>query len=69
MSYPRDLEDYSDSELAAELARRCAERSLGKCDYCHQGKARDVTKGCSSGRHGRTEHMLRADLKKFGVIP
>lgn len=50
MSYPRDLDDYSESELEAELKRRDRLRKAGKCDYC-----RTVPNGetsCSRpGRH------------------
>ncbi len=36
MSYPRDLEDYDDDELFAELKVRAKARLQGKCDYCKQ---------------------------------
>lgn len=34
MSYPKDLEDYSDDELKNELMRRDQARRNGLCDYC-----------------------------------
>ena len=34
MSYPRDLDEYSDDELKEELARRNAVREQGNCSYC-----------------------------------
>lgn len=34
MSYPRDLDDYTDQELFRELARRAKRRKEGLCDYC-----------------------------------
>lgn len=34
MSYPRDLDEYTEEELRAELRRREAFRALGLCDYC-----------------------------------
>lgn len=38
MSYPKDLDDYSDEALQGELDRRERCRQKGKCDYC--GKSR-----------------------------
>lgn len=68
MSYPRDLEDYTDDELAYELARRCAERYKGNCDYCRSPREEQP---CAQGkvRHSRTERQLRAKLTDVGVIP
>lgn len=34
MSYPKDLEEYTDAELRAELDRRNLERRNGNCSYC-----------------------------------
>ena len=34
MSYPKDLDEYSEKELVAELNRRFVARSRGVCDYC-----------------------------------
>jgi len=34
MSYPRDLEEYSEVELQDELKRRQNARDHGFCDYC-----------------------------------
>jgi hypothetical protein len=34
MSYPKDLDEYSEKELVAELNRRFVVRSRGVCDYC-----------------------------------
>lgn len=34
MSFPRDLDEYSEAELRAELTRRAQVRSTGACDYC-----------------------------------
>ncbi len=36
MSYPRDIDDYSDSELRQELERREILRKGGVCDYCER---------------------------------
>lgn len=65
MSYPKDIDDYSDKELIVELARRCAERSLGRCDYCRRPK---TDSACGSGRHNQDQHTLRAKLVEYGVI-
>jgi hypothetical protein len=40
MSYSKDLEEYSDEVLRAELQRRQIEREQGKCSYC--GKEMDT---------------------------
>lgn len=39
MSYPRDLDDYTDLELHKELVRRIEARARGECDYCRQWAA------------------------------
>ncbi len=76
MSYPRDLDDYSDDELINELARRCAERSKGNCDYCRRPRTETTISGVTrpsiacrpgAGRHATTEVQLRARLVKMGV--
>lgn len=74
MSYPRDLDDYKDEELINELARRCAERSKGNCDYCRRPRTETTISGvtrptiaCNSGRHVLDENHLRAYLVKMGV--
>jgi len=36
MSYPRGLDEYTDLELAEEVARREKLRAKGKCDYCER---------------------------------
>lgn len=66
MSYPRDLEDYTDREIAVELAHRCAERSLGRCAYCRRSSKE--TPKCGHGEHSKTAEDLRKQLKQLGVI-
>lgn len=34
MSYPKNLDEYEDKELTAELERRIVARQKGQCDYC-----------------------------------
>ena len=34
MSYPRDLDEYTDDELTNEIRRRAEHRRLGQCHYC-----------------------------------
>ncbi len=36
MSYVKDLDEYTDAELQAELEQRKNDRNAGKCDYCHR---------------------------------
>jgi len=42
MSYPRDLDEYTDQELSEELTARAARRYLGTCDYCSRFKDQGV---------------------------
>jgi hypothetical protein len=56
MSYPRDLDDYSDEELVSELSRRHINRLVGKCDYC--GRPSNKKARCGSGRHTLTAQDL-----------
>jgi hypothetical protein len=34
VSYPKDLEDYTDQQLLEEILRRAKLRADGVCDYC-----------------------------------
>lgn len=34
MSYPKDLDEYTDEHLRSELAQRKTMRDRGVCDYC-----------------------------------
>ena len=43
MSYPKTIDEYSDSDLERELRRRRRRRLAGKCDYCG---GTDVAKPC-----------------------
>lgn len=36
MSYPRDLDEYSEYELITELKERALKRNSGRCDYCNR---------------------------------
>ena len=36
MSYPRDLDEYSDAELETERQRRAKNRAKDLCPYCGQ---------------------------------
>lgn len=36
MSYHKDLDEYTEKELKAELERRKDLRDEGRCDYCKQ---------------------------------
>lgn len=36
MSYPRDLDEYSEEELYRELTARRITRDAGMCDYCNR---------------------------------
>ena len=34
MSYPKDLDEYTDEQLVKELQRRGFHREAGNCSYC-----------------------------------
>lgn len=34
MIYPKDLDEYTESQLIEEVARRQGARLVGLCDYC-----------------------------------
>jgi hypothetical protein len=55
VSYIRDLDEYYEEELEAELASRAELRIRGLCDYCKRPQGLDPA--CKfSGRHcGRLE--------------
>lgn len=36
MSYPKDLDEYTDVEIRAEIRRRARAALEGRCSYCHQ---------------------------------
>lgn len=49
MSYHHDLDEYTETELRAELSRRVGMRDVGACDYCG---GTDYHKPCQfPGRH------------------
>lgn len=36
MSYRKDLDEYTDDQLQAELTMRRSRRAEGRCDYCNR---------------------------------
>ena len=52
MSYPRDLDEYTSTELHAELDRRDRARRADLCDYC--GRSLDDSACRFPDRHRRT---------------
>lgn len=36
MSYPRDIDSYTEAELQGELDARTTTRARGRCDYCNR---------------------------------
>lgn len=51
MSYPKDLDEYTDQELSRELTHRAERRYHGRCDYCH--RLRDEGEPCKFPRRHR----------------
>ena len=36
MSYPKELDEFTEAELRAEIRRRLRMRATGRCDYCER---------------------------------
>lgn len=67
MSYPRDLDEYTEDELRKELTRRIEARSKGNCDYC--GRPGDSTPCRFDARHEQAAVALRyLRLQPLGVF-
>lgn len=49
MSYPKDLDEYTDREIEAEYNRRLANLAMGWCTYCSQPVATHKCKMSTSG--------------------
>ena len=64
MGYPRDLDEYSEEELAEEVRQRATLRAQGKCDYC---KGTDLNRPC---RFPDRHRLLHAEAPtKEGLEP
>jgi hypothetical protein len=59
VSYPRDLDEYSDEELREEIARREDCRARGVCSYC--GKNGNATKCRFKDRHPNRARRSKPD--------
>jgi hypothetical protein len=44
VSYPKDLDEYTDAQLDAEITRRARLAQKGLCTYCGQPSAADPCK-------------------------
>jgi hypothetical protein len=58
MSYPRDLDDYTEAELQGELKSREEVRALGVCDYCRR---HPFTKPCKFSERHRDPRINATD--------
>ena len=61
MSYPKDLDEYEDHVLSAELRRRERQRKAGLCDYCGKPPTDPV---CKVGWQRHQHHVAVAALVK-----
>ena len=61
MPYLRDLDEYREDELSAEIRRRAFARSKGLCDYCGRAPNTEMCKvGWQRHRHDETVAAWRA---------
>lgn len=64
MSYPKDLEEYSDEQLEKELKRREVLRRAGWCSYCMNRISSDANPTNSCRYH---EHLVGMSGTKITV--
>lgn len=66
MSYPKDLDEYTQEELKAELTRRQLQQSQGNCDYC--GRKCGAFPPCKfHERHGPTTFKVEYTDEASGL--
>lgn len=63
MSYPKDLDEYTEAQLQEELARREDVRAQGRCDYC--GGLQTETSCKFPERH----HHVQTRIREVGWRP
>lgn len=64
MGYPRDLDEYTDEELRAELEGRERLRALALCDYC--GRSWE-TRACRfPDRHAASGLVTGGEVRRAG---
>lgn len=76
MSYPRDLDEYTDDELQGEINRRSICVARGFCSYCGGNLRENTTSGWSScrfpDRHGREDghraHLVLGAVRHDGSV-
>lgn len=62
MSYPKDLNEYTDIELLEELGGRAESRAGGRCDYCGRLPIEPECK--FPGRHGRLFTQVDSEVRR-----
>ncbi len=62
MSYPRDIDEYTNLELVAELKLRADRTYYGRCDYCDRFK--DEGEPCKFPRR-HVVAMTQHEAQKF----
>lgn len=58
MSYPRDLEEYSDYEILLEYRRRAELLRVAKCTYCTKPQTECNCRMKNESGHGTTNGSL-----------
>ena len=54
MSYPMDLDEYTEAQLTAEIRKRKELRAAGLCDYCERPPTATPCKMTSRHHHHET---------------
>ena len=67
MSFPKDLDEYAETELQDELVNRAKARTKGVCDYCGRRPSEPVCKFPERHKDKRIEPEERK--KSSGIIP
>lgn len=76
MSYPKDLDEYTDIELQSEVTRRLIAGNAGLCNYCSTPLREPTKMGWSScvfpERHGMEKghvpHLVLGAVRWDGTI-
>lgn len=67
MSYPRDLDEYSDYEILKEYRRRADLLRESKCTYCTRPQAECACRMQHAHGHGLTSGSLPFTYSEFCV--
>lgn len=68
MSYPKDLDEYTDAQLREELARREQARAEGRCDYCGRGNAASACRFPNRHALGDSGRPVLPFIRRFMLV-